>query len=459
MSDDKGQLQVIEAITVALFIFVAIALSAIFRLPTSPGTFQDAELERIAADQLKILANTVPSSAADCNETPCPFAQGSELERLLSLALGYVGKTVGAGEAADRSLLADVLGQAMGDGIRYVAYYSNGVNATKITPLAIEPPRLNVVVAHHFISPNWTVWSASLEDSVLLRIGETTNFVGATEIRDPLNRSATEFGAAWKDLYGSQVPENASLGTHRVCYGAVCQFATVTPPGIFGAGSQILKQDRDNSSRIKTLGDFYAYAKYNDTDASGSMQFTEPVYIDLVNAGSNVVDVGDLRLSPVSNCIGSTTCKAGTFVETGASDIGRALSAIDSDIVNVRGGDKNGNGLLDAGEAIYLGNNGTTLDVGERRLSRFGTHPFGSNYASGDLDAGASLTLTFSGVRIVWADADDDGLVDPKEAVYLDLEGSGQSIGLDEKDFHLTPIGNPTIRSFYDIRLVVWFGV
>ena len=455
--DEAGQLQVIEAIIVGMMVLLAIALVSIFQLPSAPATFQDAELERLGADSLRFLANQVPNPASDCNETPCPFANRSELERYISLALGYVGPTGGLGETPDDSLVADYLGQALPDGVRYILRYSNGVNATTITPLDRTPPRLNVVVAHHFMAPNWTMWSANVAQSVLLRIGETTGFGPPTEILDPLNRATNEFGLPWTARFAPGfISDDAMLGTHRVCFGAACHFLTVVPPGLAGPGSQILPGDRDNATRIKTLGPFASHVKYFDADASSTFEFAEDIYVDLASPGSNTVGVGDLRLSIVPTCRAGAECPAGSFVEAGDSDFSRALTPLPAS-AQVRGADADGDGFLDAGEGIYLADNDAAIEADERRLSRIGVHRSGSSFQVGDSDPGA-LSLTFSNVNILWGDTDDDGIVDPVESVYLDLDGSGQGPGLEERDFHVTPLGAPTERFVYDILLVVWFA-
>lgn len=458
--DDSAQLQLVEVITVAVMLFTAIAISAVFRLPTSPATFQGAELERIGSDGLRVLANTLPTAAADCNEVgqACPFADGSDLERMLSLALGYVGPNAPSPESADRNPLTDFLNQAMPDGVNWIVFYSNGVNATKVAPLARNAPLLDVFVAHTLLAPNWTVHADHLGESVLVRIGEPGGFGTPSTIRDPLNRAQTEFGYALTNLYTGDIPENATLGTHEICY-ATCHFFTVTPPTIFGAGSQILTGDRDNSTNLRLLGadgDFFDEVRYQ---GSGGFAFGNALYVDVTSVGT--VSAGDLRLSPVTGCRSGVDCPAGSFVASGDSDAGGTLSLFaGSDNVGIRGHDADSDGNLDSGEPVYLAlDTSTAVAENHHRMSRVGVHALGSGVATGDIDEGDTLTLGFTGEKIWFDDLNADGNLDPGEAVYLDLAGSGLGTGLEEGDFHLTTKGDATARYFYDVRLVVWFGV
>lgn len=459
--DERGQLQLVEVITVAVILLTAIAISSVFRLPTSPATFQGAELERIGSDALRIMANTPPQENAACNEpsgSACPFADGSELERMLSLALGYVGPTGPSPEAPNRQPFEDFLGQALPDGVNWVLYYSNGVNATKVVPLARNPPLLDVFVAKTLLAPNWTTFADHLEDSVLVRTGEPGGLGSPTTVRDPLNRAETEFGYALTGLYQGRVPANATLGTHQICYGSDCHYFTVTPSNIFGAGSQILPGDRDNSTNLALVdaGDFDIVVKYRDEGSAG-FQLTDPLYVD--SDGSGSVTAGDVRLAPIVGCRTGVTCPAGSYVVAGDLNMTETLTALNALTVEIRGHDADANGTVDAGDTIYLTSTGAgSVTSDHRRLSRVGVHALGTSVAAADNDQGRGLGLSFDGAQIWFDDVDGDGSPEPGEALYLDLDGSGLGPGLEEGDYHLTTKGEATAYYFYDVRLVVWFG-
>lgn len=472
----EGQVNVLEAIIVGVMVFVAVALTAIFRLPTTPSTFQQTELERLGVDALLALAAKPPSPTADCNEPAgsCPFK--SELERMLSLALRFEGATLSAGEPRDTDPFADYLAQALPEGTRYLLTYFNGVNNTIVHPLGVVPPALDVVVSRSIVSPPWTSYSANLSESALIRIGEITGFTDATtdKIYDPLNRQTEEWGRTHKsllsDVSGTQrVPSSALYGTYRLCPAAgPCTYFTIVPSGVFGAGSPILHGDRDNSSSISTLGPFFSRAKFvDDNPADDLLSPAELFYLDLTSLALNQVDVGDLRLNQTVNCTGAgtPTCPAGSMVATGDADIGKTLEAFTGVPPFLRPLLGDNDGTLDEGEYVYLDVSTTPADkvsAGDRRFHRVGTLKFGSVVAAGDMDAGkdfVGIPGVFSSLTLRWADADSDGVVDPTEAVYLDLAGNGQIDGLETLDIHLNPKGSPTVRYFYDVKLVVWFGV
>lgn len=471
--NDDAQVHVIEAIIVGVLIFVALALTSVYRVPTAPATFQQTELERVGTDSLLALAAKVPPRGADCNETgrPCPFEH--ELERMLSLALRYQGQVPAAGlEPRDFDPLTDYLNQSLPDGTRYVVYYSNGINQTKITPLSLVPPQLDVVVAHHYVTPNWTVQAANLSASVLLQVGEMTGFTDATtdKIYDPLGRTTEEWARTHKSLLSNatgtaRVPDSALYGTYALCpVSGACKPFTIVPPGVYGAGSSILATDRDNATTVLPLGDFYNYAKFNDTNSDTLLSSGERIYLDFNTTGPGLVNAGDLRLSPLSNCVGTTTCYAGSYVRAGESDENAGLATfpvLNQPRISALRGDNDG--FLDEGESIYLDvDNNDDVGPGDRRLSRVATFRSGTEVTASDLDNGADLLLAlnyFTGRTLYYADADLDGALDPGETVYLDLVGNGQTLGLETHDIRLSPRGSPTVRYVYDVKLVIWFGI
>lgn len=469
----EGQVNVLEAIIVGVMVFVAVALTAIFRLPTTPSTFQQTELERLGADALLALAAKPPTPTADCNEPAgsCPFK--SEMERMLSLALRFEGATISGGEPRDTDPFADYLAQALPDGTRYLLSYFSGVNNTIIHPLGVVAPALDVVVARNLVSPNWTAHSGNLSESVLVRHNEITGFTDATtdKVFDPLNREAEEWGRTHKSLLSNadgtqRVPASALYGTHRLCpVAGACSHFTVVPTGVFGAGSSILHGDRDNSSAITTLGGFFTYAKFvDDNPADDALSAPELLYLDLTTVPANQVTAGDLRLSRFPNCTGAGTppCLAGSLVRTGDADIAKALEAFVSN-PPVRSLNGDADTTLDEDEYLYMDlNNNRLVDAGDRRLNRVATFPFGSVVATGDLDAGKALMASpndYTAYNVHWADPNGNGTVDDGEPVYLDLVGFGQTAGLEALDIRLNPKGSPTQRYFYDVKLVVWFGV
>jgi hypothetical protein len=489
--DQDAQVQVIESIIVGILVFVAIAIAAVFRVPTIGGTFEQSELERLGTDVLSHLAAAVPRTNADCNETPCPFE--SELDRMLSLAIRYQGATVlaaGAAETRDVSPLTDYFNQSLPDGARYLITYSNGVNATRIFPMALNPPALDVVVSHAIVAPNWMAHAQQASTSALVQIGEITGFVTAStnSIRDPLNRDREEWGDGGGNTYVSllsnaggtkDVPVSAVYGTYKLCPDVACttpSYFTVVPPGVYGAGSSILLSDRDNSTSLVAKDSLFNLLKFTDTTntALNLLDSAERLYLDF--DGSNTVTVGDLRMSDYALCQGASTstCVAGSFVKTltpAQADIGTALEAFPvgarptvravRDAVNPL--------VLESGESLYLDVN-TALDtngdeavgLNDRRLSRVGTFRMGSVVAATDFDAARSLTQDaspFSATSVYFADTDLDGVLDPEEPIYLDLVGNGQDAGIESLDLRLSPRGSPNLRYAYDVQAVIWFGI
>lgn len=460
--DEDAQLQVLEAIIVAVFIFVAMAVSTIYRLPATPGTFQQSELLNLGQDALKVRAARVPSANADCNEAPCPFA--SDLERMVSLALAYVGRTVDvnpANEARNPSEIRSFLDQALPEGVRYVFYYSNGFNRTQVTPLGLSAPATNVEVARALMEPNWTVHASDLSRSTWVRIGEKTNLLpGYTAIRDPLNRTATEFG--YPHLIGltTRVPDNATLGTHQVCYASGCPAFTVVPPNIRGAGSQILRDERNNWTNLKSLGAASAFIGYYDANGNDTLDANEPLYLDSDNEKNVTRD--DVRLSEIATCRGGATCYAGSWVRTGDSDLTSPLRKLVAlpPAASVRAHNNTGGASYNEADTVYLDVNGAgaTVTAGDRRLSRVGALRPGTMVAGGDGDAGHALLAAFTAANVYYNDVNNTNKPEEGEAVVLNLEGFSQTADVEPWDFHLTPIGAPSARFFYDLKVVVWFG-
>lgn len=495
--DERAQVQVIEAIIVGILVFVAIAIAAVFRVPTITGTFEQSELERLGTDVLLHLSAAVPAAAADCNETgfTCPFE--SELDRMFSLALRYQGPNVlpaGASEPRDTSPLADYFNQSLPDGARYIITYSNGVNATRIYPMTLTPPALDVVVAHVIVSPNWMQYSQQSRTSALIQIGEVTGFVTAStdSIRDPLNREREEWGdgggrthvSLMSDATGTAtVPSGAVYGTYKFCADAACAtptYFTVVPPGVYGSGSSILFSDRDNSTSLVAVDPpgpagsaLFDSLKFADSLTADDLLTTgEGLYLDLT--GDDLVSAGDLRMSDYANCVGATTCIAGTYVKTGEGDIGTVIEAFPAapsprPVVRALLGDDDD--ALEEGESVYLDvADGVNTDgdrlvgANDRRFSRVATLRSGSEVDAADFDVGRQLVTVASGAdftatNLYFGDTDLDGVLDAEEPIYLDFVGNGQDAGIESFDLRLSPRGTANLRYAYDMQVVIWFGI
>lgn len=464
--EDRGQLQLLESILAASIVFVAMAVVVLFRLPTNPGTFQESELERIAIDGLRVQRSKAPATTDDCNEWPCPF--DNDLDRLLSLALGYVGpstlngsvqdpsgQNLDRGFAPNETELREVILQALPSGSHFLFTLSNGYSTTPVTPANTTPPASPTVVARLVTAPNWTIHRSNLTNATTLRINETTNFGALSWIYDPLNRTETQHGYNLTSLFSTRVPANATFGTYRACPGAwnTCRAFNVGPSFLIGAGSQILASDAGTTATLRSNGTFDARLKYNGSAVDVGVR--APLYVDMDDSGT--VNAGDVRFSNVSACRGTAECRPGSYVRSSDGDLQRTLSTIPAP-ATLRLGSPDG--WLDEGEPLYVDlNNDADVDVGDVRVTRFGLHPMGRGVAVGDADLGATLPETFTAARIKWADFDDDAALDEGEPVYLDLEGLGQTSALDVHDVHLTYAGEPLLRNPYDIRLVVWYGV
>jgi hypothetical protein len=468
--DEKAQLHVIEAIIVGVLVFTILSITAVFRVPTNPATFQQAELAGLATDTLSALAAKPPQFDAECNAgfDPCPF--DSELERMISLALGYEGTTI-AGVTPDTGPLTDYLNQSLPPGTRYIISYSNGVSSVNTYPRNLVPPSLDVSVGHRFMSFNWSTYSNEVDRSTIIRINELTGFTGVTTIHDALNRDKDEYGVTHLSSFaeaGDRVPNQALYGTYRVCAPS-CSYFTVVPPGVFGAGSSILAGDRDNSTSLQAISHLHHRLRFNDTSNDNTFQPGDAMYLDLTpaNATGARVELGDLRLSTVPNCRVSLPCPAGSFVEAGDIDLvsNILLDAFPVGADYVRPAAGANSAVLEESDAIYWdADNSATVTAGDRRFSRVGVFAFGSEVQGGDPDVGVGLVTGlhgFNAFNLVFGDLDAGGPadLDVGEPIYLDLAGNGQSVGLESFDLHLSPKGGPTARYIYDIRLVVWYGI
>jgi len=469
--DDGGQLMLLEAVMVALFIFIAIAVVAIYRLPTSPQTFQASGLQKIANDALKVRQAKTPISTDDCNDTPCPFS--NDLDRLLSLTLGYVGTHSDAGESADSTEFKSYLDQALPAGTRYQLTFGSGHNQTVLFPLGVVPPVTSVVVGRTLIEPNWTVLASGIRNTTILRVGELTEITGATSVQDALGRTSTEWGKAWTDYFsgsGARVPLNATYGTHKVCYGVTaptgCYNVTVVPANIsavIDAGAQILPGDRDADATIRDYNpgtntlDLLLY--WNDQLPAGASA-KDVTYLHKPTGGAQVVTAGDVRLTYIDGaCRNGLACEPGTVVRATDADAGRALTAFSASTTKLRAS----SATIGEGTRLYLlaSDAATTPAAGDTRLSHAGVHPMGSRVRSFDEDVGgAALTaLSLNLVTAQYADRDADSALDADEPVYLNLQGLGQSTALDTYDYHASKVADAPQRFLYNIKLEVWYGV
>jgi hypothetical protein len=474
--NERAQLHVVEAIIVGVLVFTILFVTSVFRLPTSPATFQQAELSGLARDTLVALLAKPPADGADCNEPgTCPFS--SELERMISLSLGYQGTTFQASPSLsdpDSSELVQYLVQALPPGTRYILSYSNGVTPTTIYPIDAVPPALDISVGHLLVTFRWDQWASQVDGSMIIRIGEQTGFKNAgagavTFISDPLNRIEDHNGddhlTTLVNAAGTAlIADNATYGTYQIKYGAgpTTAYFTIVPPGIFGAGSAILSGDRDNSTSVLALNSFTNLARYNDTSANG-FDVQDVMYLDLT-APLLAVSSGDLRLSAVPACRGTAACPAGSYVESTDADAvaSRPLFAFPSG--QVRAGTTGSSATsLQEGDGLYFdANDNGVVESGERRLSRVGPYAFGSIVDASSADVGqglATLAADFTSRNVVYADLDGGNDVDIGEPVYLDLVGHGQTAGLESYDVHLSAKGNPTARFVYDVQMAVWYGI
>lgn len=456
---------------VALFIFIAIALVAIYRLPTSPQAFQSSGLQKLANDALKVRQAKTPISDDVCNETPCPFS--NDLDRLLSLTLGYVGKTA-AGEAPDESEFQSNLDKTLPAGTRYRLSFSNGHNRTLLFPLGVVPPVTSVIVGRTVVAPNWTVFADGMRNSVILRINERTGIQNADTVEDALGRTETEWGMPWTSMFSTgffaRVPANATYGTHRVCFGLAaptgCHYVSVVSgntSGVVGAGSQILAGDSDRDHPVELYNgasstlDVLAYS--TDELPLGPSEL-DATYIHKPTVPPQLVTAGDIRLSYVPGaCRNGLACEAGSLVRATDVDVGRALTAFSPTITTLRAS----NATIEEGTRLYL----LSTDVAtvpaamDVRLSRAGVHALGSRVLATDEDVGGSAltALDLDQAEVVYADKDEDAALDEGEPVYLNLLGLGQTSELDNYDYHLTTVGAVSQRYTYDVKLEVWYGI
>jgi hypothetical protein len=510
--DDRGQLYVIEAIIVGVLVFVAITMVSINQLPTTPGTFEQGDLERLTSDTLVTILARPADLKADGSDTPtkcndpAPCAFASEFERMVSKVLGYEGTVAcatscsGGLQLHDTSDIKDYFDQTLPDGASYIISLSNGRSSMTIFPAGVVPTGSSVVTGAVLMSPNWAVNAACAgcigamgrQNMIALRLGEFTGFqppASIDHITDPLGRTTTNVPpiatTLWKNIYSNptadaRVPNDAILGTHLYCTGpaiGTCTAFSVVGESGFGAFSPVLSADRDFSAVLKLLGapvdnPLTTANKYllpsgqgiKITGADGALSAGDRLYVDLVvaaGAGANRVDAGDLRIT--SN---GANMAGGTFVKAGDGDVNAALNAFTNAAstppIYMRPLASGTAGVIDDGEDVYfhLGACPCVVSANDRRLSRVGPFAGGSTVAGADFDVGRTLDpVPFTGFFIRYADMDNGNTVNPGETVYMDLQGNGQVPGVEPYDVHLTPLALPPKKNTYEARLVVWFGV
>jgi hypothetical protein len=441
---------------VALFIFVSIAVVAVYRLPTSPQTFQVSELENVAVDALKVRAARVPAAGDDCNESPCHFA--NDLDRLFSLALGYVGPTVaGSGEDPDASELRNFLDQALPPGANYRITLGNGVEQRVIAPLDAVPPAASVVVARTLITPNWSVHTGNETRGAWMRVGDLTGLPnGVASIRDPLNRDRDMHGTTWVSLFtgaGARVPSQATFGTYRVCItvASPCGYFTIVPNGTAGAGSQVQVEDLPRAAPLRSwdspngprLGESLWHAAA-----------TSVLYIRANGAPPDVVSIGDIRLSRVSPCRGVHACGPGTIVRAGDADLTTALLPYTHPLWAPTD-------PIEKGTALYGFAGGGPVPAGAYRFSRVGHYNLGSVVAEGQYDYGidAPYQVPLNDAHIQYLDLDLNEAYTEGEPLYLNVNALGLTTDLEALDYYLVGVGRAAHRYAYDVKLEVWYGV
>ncbi|MBI2076913.1 MAG: hypothetical protein HYT80_00880 [Euryarchaeota archaeon] len=464
--DDHAQLNIIESILVGAIVFTAVAATAVFRLPTSPASFQQAELERIGADALAALIAKVPDTYSgdaildNCNISPCPYK--NELERIISLAMDFNNP---AG-AVKTDPLSDFFDQALPEGAFYVVYFSNAEGEVALYPTFRAPPAADVVVSHAIMGPVWTQQARASDGTTLgfereifyLRPGEATDFDpdGADNsisvINDPLGRTTDQAGTTIEERFTElqsgqilyKVPLATPYGTYKLDIAQDRYFAVV-PLGVAGPGSLVYPIDLDDPSSLSgTAYDVFSLLEFNG----------DTLYLDIVD--DNKVTADDLRLSYYEG--GGSTFPPGTFVGGADQDAVDMLPLTDLG-GNILYSDDNASGTLDDGEAVYLDEDTNGLDAGDWRLSRAGIYPIGTKVGAADEDLlDGRPTRGPLTAKVRYLEVTGVGL-SAGDTVYLDLNGQGQVDGLEPFDVHLTKKGTVTLRYVYDIRLVIWFGV
>lgn len=519
--NDEGALQLLESVMVALFIFIAIAIVAIHRIPTSPSTFQASELASIASDALKVRQARTPASNADCNESAppntCPFS--NELERVLSLALGYRGPhndtvcgtppsplpavpplCASDTEKPDPGELQEFLDQALPAGARYILTYGNGHNDTVVYPTNLRPPASTVVVARTLLDANWTSYANTTYNSSVVRIGERGDMTGAFWINDPLGRWWDEAGHRWRSVFGASIPSYAPLGTYQVCYqgaanpcprtggGTTLRLAynvTVVPAdlGVRGAGSRVLASDPDAGLTGTALKDWGSGHLQDIAGSSGvlvkSTGVTGPKNTFYLHQGGGAtIAVGDVRLTYVAACrdagqSAKVGCPAGSWVRSTDADLTPAATTVASyapvgaatkmHLANAPGGGACATPLASSCQYYLRSASGASaVALTDLRLSRWGPVQEGTRVMTGELDVGlATVEENLTQFKVQYDDVNGDGSPQEGEPVYLNCidAGLGMTSAVDVNDVQLSMKGQAPTRSFYDVKLEAWYGV
>jgi PGF-CTERM protein len=226
----------------------------------------------------------------------------------------------------------------------------------------------------------------------------------------------------------------------------------LVPSGDKPAGSLVRSGDMDFGNPAAPVNDD---ARYFDADGDGSFDDGDTLYLDIMNAATSRVDVGDLRLSAYGPLLPGSTVRAQD------ADVNLPLAELPaprdlSDAFVLAYFDVDGDGAFSRGDTMYFDADGpavipaigydvpVTADV---RLGPLGPYPFGSMVGGLDADTVMPFIVapspgTITG-NLCFIDDDADGGFDPGEALLFDVDAA--CVTAEGSDLRLLPsAGQPS---------------
>lgn len=227
--------------------------------------------------------------------------------------------------------------------------------------------------------------------------------------------------------------------------------------GVYGYGTIVNRADYDYSPMAIGL----AAASLCTIDANGNAVYDagEALYLNTHATTCPTLTTWDLRLTP------SGSLGAGTPVQVGDPDHNVPLLAVANDILRTYDGD--GSADFNSKDTLYVDIVGANfrVDVGDLRLTKFGSYPAGSVVKAGDADVSAVLvemrtgqTNRLSTVGIVYQTGGSLGFKKDR-SLYINvdngaIQAANGDLGVEANDVRLSatfaaPWGsNPDIKPF-----------
>jgi hypothetical protein len=202
----------------------------------------------------------------------------------------------------------------------------------------------------------------------------------------------------------------------------------LTPLGGSAAGSAVGAQDLDSVAVYRVTGMAGAITGNLcavDDNSDGIVQPGEELLFDVNSACADKVQPGDVRLA-------NAPLPAGSVVRSADADANSPLIGPVND--DLRFFDADGDGALGPGDTAYVDVNNAAasrVDVGDLRLTPFGTAPGMATVRAGDADVDAALREIGGGVDtadanvLAYLDVVSDGHFSHGDLAYLNVDAGG----------------------------------